>query len=175
MNLNMAFRRLPHLAWLLAVWIALWGNVSVANLVSGAIVVGVFAWAFTEVGPLPASRMNPIYVLMLLGWFAQHLVISTLEVARLVLRSADVRPAIIAVPMQGVSDAVVTLVADIITLTPGSMTVDVRSDGEDAVLYVHVVDLEDEDTVRADLNELQRLAMLAFGSRGAAEHAQETG
>lgn len=168
--MNMVLRRLPHALWLFFVWIALWGNLSVANFVSGLLVVGAVVALFAHVGPLPAAPVRPAYVLRLLGWWAKNLVVSTVTVVRKVFRREPVSPAILAFPMQGVTDAVVTLVANIITTTPGTLTLDVRSDGRNAVLYVHMLDLEDEQAARADIEELQRLALLAFADRDATEH-----
>lgn len=168
--MNVMVRRLPHAAWLLAVWIALWGNLSVANLVSGLLVVGAVAGLFSHIGPLPAAPVRPVYVLRLAGWWARNLVISTIRVVGKVFRRDPVSPAILAFPMQNVTDAVVTLVANIITTTPGTLTLDVRSDGHNAVLYVHMLDLEDEQAARRDIEDLQRLALLAFGDREATEH-----
>lgn len=165
-------RRLPHAVWLLAVWIALWGNVSVANIMSGALVVGAVAVVFADAGPRPASGLRVLDALRFVGLFGQSLVVSTLQVVVRVLRSEPVRPGIIALTMRDVSDAVVTLVADAITLTPGTLTLDVRSDGETAVLYVHVLDLDDEGAVRANLDKLQRFAIAAFGGRDALQHLE---
>lgn len=162
-------RRLPHAVWLLAVWIALWGDLSIANVVSGIAVVGVVIVAFAPIGPLPASPFRPVHALRLLGWWAKNLVMSTLRVVRKVFRREKVSPAILAFPMREVSDAVVTLVANIITTTPGTLTLDIRSDGTNAVLYVHMLDLDDEEAARADIRELQRLATLAFGDPARAD------
>lgn len=169
----MMLRRLPHVVWLMVVWIALWGDISVANIVSGTIVAGLITWIFADLGPRPVTTFRPLGALKLVWWFITALVKSTLEVARLVLRSEPVKPAIITYPMRDVSDAVVTLVANAITATPGTLTLDVRADGDDAVLFVHVLDLDDEEGARADLDELVRLVLLAFGDREALEHLEE--
>lgn len=168
------WRRLPHAAWLLTIWIALWGNLSVANVVSGVIVVTLLLALFSDAAPRPVSSWRPLAAVRFVGFFVRSLVVSTIEVARAVLGGHDVRPAIISFTMRDVSDAVVTLVADSITLTPGTMTLDIRTDGEDAVLYIHVFDLKDEEAVRADLTELRQLALEAFGGRDALEHLEET-
>jgi multicomponent Na+:H+ antiporter subunit E len=159
--------------WLLAVWIALWGNLSVANIVSGVLVVAGVAVVFAGVGPRPASGVQLVGVLRFIGFFCSALVVSNIEVVGKVLGSQPVRPGIIAFTMRDVSDAVVTLVADAITLTPGTLTLDIRSDGEHAVLYVHVLDLDEEESVRADLDELQRLALAAFGGRAERGHRED--
>ena len=69
---------------------------------------------------------------------------------------------IVAVPLRGCSDAVVTLIADAITLTPGTLTIEVRRDPP--VLFVHALDLRDVAQVQADIRKLEVLAVRAFGS-----------
>jgi hypothetical protein len=54
------------------------------------------------------------------------------------------------------------MVANSISLTPGTLTIDV---GEDAkVLYVHVLHLRGVEQVRRDVHRLELLAIKAFGS-----------
>ena len=58
------------------------------------------------------------------------------------------------------------MVANSITLTPGTMTIEV-SDGDDpVVLYVHVLGLADPQSIREDGLDFERLAVRAFGSPG---------
>ena len=54
----------------------------------------------------------------------------------------------------------VTLVANAITLTPGTLTVTAESDP--AVLHVHVLGLGDVDEFRASVHDLHRRATAAF-------------
>ena len=54
-----------------------------------------------------------------------------------------------------------TLVANSITLTPGTLTVEVQD--EPPVLYVHCLGLDDPDQVRRDVLDLQRDALLKAG------------
>lgn len=150
-----------RLLLLVAVWLALWSDLSVANVASGVLVaLGVMAlfgtWHRGQVvlRPWPAAH------------FAAHvawkLVASNVTVARTVLSPARrVHTGIVAVPLLGCSDAIVTLVADAITLTPGTLTLEVRRDP--LTLYVHALDVRDVDAVRADVRRLEVLAIRAFG------------
>lgn len=174
MTVGTTLRRLPHAAWLMLVWIALWGNFSVANVLSGVVVVGLVTTLFADAGPRPVSSWRVVDAVRFLGFFTHALVVSTFQVARRVLDRTSVQPGIIAYTMHDVSDAVITLVADAITLTPGTMTLDIRSDGENAVLYIHVFDLLDEEGVRAGLDELRELAVRAFGGQKALDRVQES-
>ncbi|NDE52445.1 MAG: Na+/H+ antiporter subunit E, partial [Actinobacteria bacterium] len=69
---------------LLALWVALWGELSVANMASGVIAVALVTWLFAE-------RSGPVYSLRLWGglrllmFVAYSLVTSSLRVALAVL------------------------------------------------------------------------------------------
>jgi multicomponent Na+:H+ antiporter subunit E len=76
-------------------------------------------------------------------FFAWELVLANLRVAWLVINPrAHLRPAIVALPLDVQSDAAIQLLAATITLTPGTLSIDVASDRR--TLYVHTVDVGDD-------------------------------
>jgi len=175
--------RLPAIvAWLTALWIMLWGDISWANVLGGlAVAAGVVLFARLEAASLRPTYFHPhwavVYVVHL-GW---QLLLSNIRLAVEILTPGDgTYTAIIAVPIRGGSDAVVNLVANSITLTPGTMTVDVRRherdefdiDGDGIIdemtagvtLYVHCIYGSDVEAVRHQVLELEELALRAFGS-----------
>lgn len=84
-----------------------------------------------------ALRLVPFTAFMI-----AEVVKSCLAVARITLGPiATLRPAILAVPTQGLSDAQITLLANMITLTPGTISLDTSPDKSH--LYVHVMDAAD--------------------------------
>ncbi len=77
-------------------------------------------------------------------FFMGELVVSSLRVAYQVLTSHDrMKPAVVAVPLDVKSDRAITLLGNLITLTPGTLTLDVSTDR--TVMYIHTIDMEDED------------------------------
>ena len=67
--------------------------------------------------------------LSLIAFFAKELVLSALKVAWLAVQPRiNIRPAIIAYPLTVTTDAQITLLANMITLTPGTLSVDVSED-----------------------------------------------
>ncbi len=166
--------------WLTVLWIALWGSLSWANVLGGlAIAIVVTAIAHTGSDSGHTSYLRPLwaiwYVLVVLG----KLIESNLRLAwEIITPGFGTHTAIIAVPMRGGSDAVVNLVANSITLTPGTMTVDVvvhehdhDHATEDAAtappritLYVHGMYAKDPEGVRHEILELEAIALRAFGS-----------
>ena len=67
----------------------------------------------------------------------------------------------LAYQVQHPTDAVLTLIANIIALTPGTMTVEVTT--EPAVIYAHFLLLEDLDEARRTIARLERLVVAALG------------
>lgn len=148
--------------WLVVVWVALWEDVSWANVLGGLVVAGGLVVVF----PLrPARRQGRIRVwpaLRFAVYFLWKLVEASAIVAWEVVTPRNrINEGIVAVPIHGVSDALVTVVANAISLTPGTLTLEV--DEEPAVLYVHVLHLHDIEAVRRDVQRLERLAIAAFG------------
>ena len=114
--------------WLTALWVLLWGDLTVQNLAAGlviAVVVVVIAWPTGTRFTAPTS-FHPVAALRYLVYFAGQLVVSSLVVAREVVTPRNsLNRAIVAVPMHTASAGINTLVANCVTLTPGTITVDV--------------------------------------------------
>lgn len=162
-----ALRRWPAALALVAMWIALWGRFSIANVLGGAIVALTVLAVAREARPRPVQHFHAIPALRFLATFIRQLVMANYHVAIAVLRPDRIRPGILAIPLHHVSDAVATLVANSITLTPGTLTLEVERRGDTAILYVHALDLTNDDAVRAGISDLGHLAVAAFGGREA--------
>jgi multicomponent Na+:H+ antiporter subunit E len=88
------------------------------------------------------------------GLFFYQLAMSAKDVAIAVLRpSLPMRCAIVAVPLDLESDAGITLLANMITLTPGTTSLHVSADRR--TLYCHVLNASDE-SVREIKNGFER-------------------
>lgn len=159
---NELLRRWPMLVALIIMWIALWGTLSIANIVGGAIVAfAVLAFA-DQVQPGEVHNFHPAAAWRYLRTFAVQLVVANWQVIKAVVRPDQIKPGILAMPLHHASDAVVTLVANSITLTPGTLTLETERRGDVAILYVHALDLSDVDGVREDVSKLEMLAVDAF-------------
>jgi multicomponent Na+:H+ antiporter subunit E len=163
--------RLPALIiWLTLVWALLWGDLGLASLLSGlgvAVFVVIVARP-TGVRGVQLTSFHPASAVVFVLYFLVQLVRSSLQVAwEVITPGSSVNRAIISVPMHVSTDGLVTLVGNTITLTPGTLTVDVRSDRPDQppVLYVHALHFTDVDALRRDVLTLERLAVRAFGTK----------
>lgn len=132
-------------AVLALVWAGITGNFSGSNLLFG-LAIGGLAALILRTSLRGRSTLRKAGQVVSLGClFLFELVVSALRVSALVLRpdmKAALRPAIVAVPLSVRSDAEITLLASLITLTPGTLSVDVAEDR--SVLYVHVLSLGNE-------------------------------
>lgn len=84
--------------------------------------------------------------------YVWELVTASIRIAIDVLNPwLDVRPAVVRVPLQVRSDAEVTLLANLISLTPGTLSLDVSDDNRS--LFVHAMDVDDADALRRELHD----------------------
>ena len=82
--------------------------------------------------------------------FCWEVVISALRVAFDVLTPTHhMRPAVVGVPLDATTDAEIALLAVLVTLTPGTLALDVSLDRK--VLYVHAMYAEDPEQVRREV------------------------
>jgi multicomponent Na+:H+ antiporter subunit E len=156
--------KLVTIAWLTIVWTALWGSPTPANLAGGLVTALVVVRLFPASSVTRASPVfRPLAIVYFAGWFVVKLVEANLVMVREVLTPTDYsNPGVVAVPISRCSSAVATLIANAISLTPGTLTLDVR--GEPKVLYIHVMHLDDPEEVRRRVHRLEALAIRAFGS-----------
>lgn len=159
--------RVVRVLLVLVIWLDLWADLSVANVLSGLVVAGVIVTVF-DTWHAGSFALRPLRVAVFVTYFLYKLVQSTFVVARTVVTpQRRVHTGIVAVPLRECSDAVATLIADAISLTPGTLTLEVRQ--EPLTLFVHALDVRDVERVQADVRKLEVLAVKAFGNREAVE------
>lgn len=90
--------------------------------------------------------------LRLAGYFLGQLVASNLRVLWDVVTPAQSsRPAIVGVPLDARTDLEITLVANLVSLTPGTLSLEISDDRR--TLYVHVMFMDDAERVRAEIKD----------------------
>ena len=154
------------LSWLTVVWVALWGELSLFNVVAGVLV----AVAVCVVFPLPRLqlhlRVRPLPLAWLVLRFVADVVRASAHVAWLTLQlHRQPRNAVIEVQLRTPSDFVLTVVAEMTSLVPGSLVVEARRSTH--TLFLHVLDARDQagvDSMRRDVHALERRVVLAFGA-----------
>jgi multicomponent Na+:H+ antiporter subunit E len=140
-------------------WIALTGAFTPTNLLFGFALSYALLWATRGLrAPSGYFTKMPRLIGFVL-YFAGEMVVASVRVARVVLTPRiQVRPAVVAIPLTVRSPAEITLLANLISLTPGSLFLDVSQDR--CVIYVHTMHVDDIEAFRADIkNGFERRVM----------------
>jgi multicomponent Na+:H+ antiporter subunit E len=142
-------------AWnlvLAALWAAVLGQLSLGNLAAGfAIGLAILAVGGRLFG---SSRYfeKLLRGVEFAGFFLGQLALSSLRVATDIVRPRHrARPGIVAVPLDARSDAEITLLANLVSLTPGSLSLDVSDDRK--TFFVHIMFLDDAEASRREIKE----------------------
>lgn len=133
-------------------WGAISGSFSGANLLLGAAIGLAATLLLRNTLAPPRSLLKVRQFMGLFVLFVRELAVSAVRVAIVVL-SPDIRSAlsaeVIAFPLSVKSDAEITLLANLVTLTPGTLSIDLSPDR--SVLYVHVLAGGSREAVIADI------------------------
>lgn len=157
--------QLPVIVWLTAVWVALWGDLSVLVVLGGVAVSLVVCLVF----PLPPLAMNlrvrPLRLLWLVAHFLWDVVAASVDVSWKTLQfHRQPHNAVIEVDLKTHSDFVLTIVAEMVSLVPGSLVVEARRSTH--TLFLHVLDARDMagvERMRDQVFALERRVVLAVG------------
>jgi multicomponent Na+:H+ antiporter subunit E len=133
-------------------WMAVNGSFSFTDLVVG-LVLGLLVMSIAS--PFRAERGYAGRIWQGLGfllWFLKELWVSSIKVARDILTpSLRARPGVIAVPLDAETDLEITMLACLVTLTPGTLSLDVSADRR--TLYIHAMFVDDPDAIRAEIKD----------------------
>ncbi|HEX7827486.1 Na+/H+ antiporter subunit E [Mycolicibacterium llatzerense] len=152
------------LVWLMAVWILLWGNISVANILGG-LAVGLLITVLLPLPQVPvAGRLHPLSLAWLALKVAYYLVLSSVQVAWLAIRPGPPPlTAVLRARLELKSDLVLALAVNVINLIPGSIVLEI--DQARRFIYVHVLDVGSERAVQQfyrQIAEVERLMIASF-------------
>ena len=152
-------RRLLTIVGLVAAWCALWGSVSVANVLSGTVLSLILLSA--SLGTRSSGGLRLVPLVRFAGLVAVDLLLSTVNVAREILTPTDyTEESIVAVvpPIDARRHLLLLVVA--ITVTPGTAVVD--TDPDDGTLYLHLLHHDRAEATIAHVQELAQLACAAL-------------
>jgi multicomponent Na+:H+ antiporter subunit E len=134
------------------IWSIAAGELAMRHLLTGFVVSYFVLWWLQPLLGKTAYFEKAPRAVAFAGLFVWELVKSNLRVAwDVVTPSAYRSPAIVAVPLDLKSDAEIALLGILLTLTPGSLTIDVSDDKR--VLYVHSMFVDDPETFRQSVKD----------------------
>ena len=133
-------------------WAGVTGSFTIPNLIFGAVIGLLALWLVRDPEKTGTARIRPLKVAQLALLFIVELLKSGWRVARIVVRR-DMRldPDIIVYPLRVTRDFEIAILANLITLTPGTLSVDVSADRKR--LFVHCIDVGDYDAAIADIRD----------------------
>ena len=149
--------------WLLLIWVALTGSQSVAGVLIGAALAAALLTLFrpTQV-KTSGITFRPWQAVRFMAYFSFKLVQANVQVALAVARPERIREkrAVVAVPFIDVSDIATTLLANAVSLTPGTFIIEMRRDP--STMYVHFLKLDGVTDGTLAILEIQRRLVLAI-------------
>jgi multicomponent Na+:H+ antiporter subunit E len=134
------------------VWMAMTGHFDLANFLLGFAFGYVVLFLLQRV--LGPSRYfaKSLALVRFAGFYSVEVVRANLRVAfDVVTPELRAKPAIVAVPLDARTDAEITLLANLITMTPGSLSVDVADDR--SVVYVHAMYVDDAEALVREIKD----------------------
>lgn len=131
-------------------WAALQGDLNATNLLVGFLMSALAIYMFRQMFFRPSYFRKIGVAAKLVVVFLRELVKANLSVLAIVLsRRIRVRSGVIALPTNLTHDIALTMLANMITLTPGTITLDISPDKR--YLFVHTLNLEDPEEVKRDI------------------------
>jgi multicomponent Na+:H+ antiporter subunit E len=133
-------------------WAAASGAISLAGLTVGFLVgYGILWFGRPVLGVSRYFEKMPKAAGFLL-FYVRQLVLSNLRVAHDVLTPTHyMKPGMIGVRLDAETDAEITLLANLLTMTPGTLSVDVSDDR--GTLYIHAMYIDDIEEFRREIKE----------------------
>lgn len=134
-------------------WIILTAQFSLFNLVLGYLLGFAVLWITQyRKDAVPAYFRKIPQVASFLTYLTWEVIMSNLRVTRDILSLRPrMRPGIVAVPLDAATDAEISLLANLITLTPGTLSLDVSDDRK--VLYIHAMYVRDIELFKRRIKE----------------------
>lgn len=161
MSRTNAVSSVRRVALLVVLWLLAWGEVSVANVVTGVVVSCALLVGFPPDRRPGHVRIRPLGALRLAGYVLGQLVVSNVIMTRQIVRPRpSTHPGVLAHRLATPSEEVVTVMTSVLALSPGTMTVDVDPDA--TTIYVHFLFLREEQEARDSLTRLERLCVGVF-------------
>ena len=140
-------------ALLFGTWLVLTNSIAFANIVVGLIVSVTIALLYTRSFKSNDIEMiSPYWLGVYIVVFLKNIILSNIQISKRILRKdMKLAPAIVAVKTDLKSDWKKLLLANSITLTPGTLTLDVKGD----TLYIHTIEYDKEKKKEDIIKEFQ--------------------
>jgi multicomponent Na+:H+ antiporter subunit E len=147
---------------LTVVWAGMLGGFGAANLVSGFVLSYGLLYVVTRGLPGHTSYFGKVPRLIGFAlYYLWELLKSNAIIAYDVLTPTHhMKPGVIAIPIEARTDLEITVLANLITMTPGTLSLDVSPDRQ--TLFVHAMYIDDPEKLRREIKENFESRVLAL-------------
>jgi multicomponent Na+:H+ antiporter subunit E len=154
----MAFQILLNIG-LAIIWMLLSGNASPVGFLSGYVIGIALLFALRRFLHFDFYFRRVISIVKLILLFSWELILANIDVIKIVLSpKLNIQPGIIAVPTILKTEWEVTLLASLISLTPGTLSMYFSADGK--IIYVHSINVPDKEAMIKQIkNTFERAIM----------------
>ncbi|MEX1192932.1 MAG: Na+/H+ antiporter subunit E [Brumimicrobium sp.] len=134
------------------IWVFLTGNLDFPNFIFGYVLSFLVLWLVSR-----NEKSRKYYriipkVIAFIFFFFYELIKANIQVAAdVVTPKFYMKPGIVKLPLDAKSNLEITLLANLISLTPGTLSLDVSKDRK--VLYVHAMYINDRETFIQDIKK----------------------
>jgi len=138
---------------LFVMWLILTANSQMSNILIGLVVSFSIALLYTKLFTHKAFEfISPFWLGVYLWILLKNLIISNLRITKRILsKDMKLSPAIVAVKTNLDSDWKKLLLANSITLTPGTLTLDIKDD----TLFIHVIEYDEGSSKESITKEFE--------------------
>ena len=136
------------------IWVFLTGEYNFNNFLFGFILSFIILWILSGLEDKSSKKYFKIVprILSFFFFFIWELTKANIQVAyEVVTPKFNMKPGVVALPLDAKSDLEITLLANLITLTPGTLALDVSTDR--SVLYVHGMYVENRQEFIEDIKQ----------------------
>ncbi len=158
-------RRLIYFVLAFVIWILLTWQIDAQVVIAGLIASAIVAFLFHEILPkehrIFISPMRLFWLLVYVPVFFYYMMKANLDVVYRALHpKMPIKPGIVKIKTILKTESGITALANSITLTPGTLTVDLTDDGDPAsretFLYIHWINVKSDDIEQASKLIAQR-------------------
>ena len=140
---------------LLAIWLILTNSLEISNVILGVILSGAISFLYLNMfEDKEFEFINPFWFVIYIFVLIKNIIKTNIYLTKILARKElNLTPAIVAVPTKLTSDWKKLLLANSITLTPGTLTLDIKGD----VLFIHIIEYENGDDKMMITDEFERV------------------
>lgn len=149
------------------IWAAITGTFTIGSVSVGFFLGYIIIWIASPVIDPDDYHKKLWLILALILYFLKELFVSSLRVAKDVLTPGEFRmkSGVVAVPLDVKSDFSITFLANMISLTPGTLSLDVSEDRSKLFIHAMYIDNDDVESVRKEIKSgMENKVLSTFGA-----------